>query len=82
MLLVLDCPDGFDVRNDIVGSCYMLMKTLRTWNDAKSFCEQQNSYMVAIETEYENKFLVDTIANIWGKWGPTISRVPGAKGAT
>ena len=64
-VFISDCPLGFDVRHEVIGSCYMLIRD-KNWTDSKIFCEQQNSHLVAMETEYEANFLADVISNTWG----------------
>ena len=74
VLGIYDIPAGFDAINRELGSAYMFTTIQKSWSDAKEFCKQKNSHLVAIETAEENDYLINTaVKQIWGKHFELIS---------
>ncbi|XP_060085860.1 C-type lectin domain family 4 member M-like [Ylistrum balloti] len=48
------CPDDWI---HFQGSCYYFVNNFTTWHGSSSYCQSQNSELVAVETEVENDFL-------------------------
>ena len=49
------CP--LDYSHKFGGSCYKMFSAMYTWQEAFAVCEQDNAYLVAIETEEEYQHL-------------------------
>ena len=50
------CPDNWHYFNG-TGSCYKVMKSSKSWDDARSSCQELNSDLASITTEETNTFL-------------------------
>ena len=64
---IYDTPAGFDAINPDLGSAYMFTTIKKSWAEARDFCIEKNSHLLAIETAEENDYLINTaIKQIWG----------------
>ncbi|KAK7896517.1 hypothetical protein WMY93_021842 [Mugilogobius chulae] len=62
---VYGCPQGWNAYGY---SCYWMEETARSWDDAKAFCKEQDSFLVHIGDIYEQSHFTVMLSGKTGFW--------------
>nr|XP_020476711.1 macrophage mannose receptor 1-like isoform X2 [Monopterus albus] len=62
---VYGCPQGWDAYGY---SCYWMEETTRSWNEAKAFCKEQDSFLLHIGDIYEQAHFTVMLSGKTGLW--------------
>uniref|UniRef100_A0A8D0GSN8 C-type lectin domain-containing protein n=1 Tax=Sphenodon punctatus TaxID=8508 RepID=A0A8D0GSN8_SPHPU len=58
--LTQECPEEWKTHQ---GTCYYFSTEKKNWTDARQFCREQEAHLVSINTDDEQYFLIEHVAN-------------------